>query len=208
MLLAACAAEAANIEVRQGGGRHSGRCRRWTSSSATSNLFAARLRPSPKASVAFRSDGGSLLAGIRIGMLIRVRNFTTIVPDAAQVRVGLCGGLARGRPPLPGSGASKVRVSCRLCAKGRRDGRKRPRPMRYWAPIWTKSVCLKDAIVYITQAAPNSMKWLNMEEAAQHGIDVALLPAPDAAPTTDASFWLQAAQGPETAADQPRRACD
>jgi hypothetical protein len=43
----------------------------------------------------------------------------------------------------------------------------------------------EDAIVYITQAAPSSMKWLNMEEAAQHGIDVALLPPPDAAPPSD-----------------------
>jgi len=35
----------------------------------------------------------------------------------------------------------------------------------------------EDAIVYITQASPSSMKWLSMEEAAQHGIDVELLPS-------------------------------
>jgi hypothetical protein len=43
----------------------------------------------------------------------------------------------------------------------------------------------EDAIVYITQAAPSSMKWLNMDEAAQHGIDVALLPARDAPTPSD-----------------------
>src|SRR5260370_10294617 len=46
-------------------------------------IFRSKVAPLSKATVAFRSDGGSLLAGIRIGMLIRVKNFTTIVPDAA-----------------------------------------------------------------------------------------------------------------------------
>jgi hypothetical protein len=56
----------------------------------------------------------------------------------------------------------------------------------------------EDAIVYITQAAPNSMKWLNMEEAAQHGIDVALLPSPsDAAPPSDPNAAAGAEQ-PQT----------
>jgi hypothetical protein len=47
-------------------------------------LFRNKVAPLSKATVAFHSDGGSLLAGIRIGMLIRVKNFTTVVPDAAQ----------------------------------------------------------------------------------------------------------------------------
>ena len=82
-LLAPPAAEAANIEVRQ--------------ADATAlvmvegdleltdiEIFRSKVAPLSRATVAFRSDGGSLLAGIRIGMLIRVKNFTTMVPDAAQ----------------------------------------------------------------------------------------------------------------------------
>jgi hypothetical protein len=45
----------------------------------------------------------------------------------------------------------------------------------------------EEAIIYITQAAPNSMRWLSMEEAGQHGIEVALLPPPDLVPPPVAS---------------------
>jgi hypothetical protein len=37
----------------------------------------------------------------------------------------------------------------------------------------------EEAIVYLTQAGPMSMKWLSTEEADRHGIDTALLPPGD-----------------------------
>jgi hypothetical protein len=46
--------------------------------------FAAKTAPLPSAFVAFGSDGGSLLAGLRIGEAIRRKRFSTIVPDGRR----------------------------------------------------------------------------------------------------------------------------
>src|SRR5262249_17169291 len=48
--------------------------------------FRAKVAALPAAgtTVAFRSKGGRLFAGIRIGKLIRSKRFTTVVPDAAE----------------------------------------------------------------------------------------------------------------------------
>ena len=185
LLLAPYAAEAANIEVRQGGAA--------TLVIVEGDLelsdiesFRSKVATLSKASVAFRSDGGSLLAGIRIGMLIRVRNFTTIVPDAAQCASACAVAWLGGAHRFLGVG-SKVGFHAAYVQKA--GGTAESGPGNAVLGAYLDQIGLpEDAIVYITQAAPNSMKWLNMDEAAQHGIDVALLPAPDATPTTDASL--------------------
>jgi hypothetical protein len=46
--------------------------------------FRTKTAGVPKAIVALQSDGGSLLAGIRIGTLIRMKNFYTLVPDGVR----------------------------------------------------------------------------------------------------------------------------
>jgi hypothetical protein len=46
--------------------------------------FAAKTAHLPSAFVAFSSDGGSLLAGLRIGEAIRRKRFSTIVPDGRR----------------------------------------------------------------------------------------------------------------------------
>jgi hypothetical protein len=43
--------------------------------------FRQRIMSQPKALIAFQSDGGSVIAGIEIGKIIRLRNFATLVPD-------------------------------------------------------------------------------------------------------------------------------
>jgi hypothetical protein len=146
-------------------------------------VFRSKVAALSKASVAFRSDGGSLLAGIRIGMLIRVKGFTTIVPDAAQCAsacgVAWLGGVHRflGAGSKVGFHAAYVQKAGMTTESG---------PGNAVLGAYLDQIGLpEDAIVYITQASPNSMKWLNMEEAAQHGIEVALLPPPNAAPPSD-----------------------
>jgi hypothetical protein len=143
-------------------------------------VFRSRVAPLSKATVAFRSDGGSLLAGIRIGMLIRVKNFTTIVPDAAQCASACAVAWLGGAHRFLGVG-SKVGFHAAYVQKA--GGATESGPGNAVLGAYLDQIGLpEDAIVYITQAAPNSMKWLNMEEAAQHGIDVALLPPADAPP--------------------------
>jgi hypothetical protein len=146
-------------------------------------VFRSKVAALSKATVAFRSDGGSLLAGIRIGMLIRVKGFTTIVPDAAQCAsacgVAWLGGVQRflGAGSKVGFHAAYVQKAGMTTESG---------PGNAVLGAYLDQIGLpEDAIVYITQASPNSMKWLNMEEAAQHGIEVALLPPPNAAPPSD-----------------------
>src|SRR6516165_9377943 len=46
--------------------------------------FAAKTAPLSSAFVAFSSDGGSLVAGLRIGEAIRRKRFSTIVPDGRR----------------------------------------------------------------------------------------------------------------------------
>jgi hypothetical protein len=146
-------------------------------------IFRSQVAPLSKATVAFRSDGGSLLAGIRIGMLIRVKNFTTIVPDAAQCASACAVAWLGGAHRFLGAG-SKVGFHAAYVQKA--GGATESGPGNAVLGAYLDQIGLpEDAIVYITQAAPNSMKWLNMEDAAQHGIEVALLPPPDAAAPAD-----------------------
>jgi hypothetical protein len=197
-LMAPHAAGAANIEVKQGVG------------AATSlvmvegdlelgdiELFRSKIAPLSKATVAFRSDGGSLLAGIRIGMLIRVRNFTTIVPEAAQCASACAVAWLGGARRYLGVGS---KVGFHAAYVQRAGGTAESGPGNAVLGAYLDQIGLpEDAIVYITQAAPSSMKWLNMEEAAQHGIDVELLPSPNAAPTSDPTTTASA-----VGSDQPQ----
>lgn len=52
--------------------------------------FISIALPLKRAIVAFNSDGGNLLAGLKIGMAIRLKEFTTLVP-ANSVCASACG---------------------------------------------------------------------------------------------------------------------
>jgi hypothetical protein len=180
LLLAAPAAMAANIEVRQVDSAAALVMVEGDLELSDIEVFRSRVAPLSKATVAFRSDGGSLLAGIRIGMLIRVKSFTTIVPDAAQCASACAVAWLGGAHRFLGAG-SKVGFHAAYVQKA--GGAAESGPGNAVLGAYLDQIGLpEDAIVYITQAAPNSMKWLTMEEAAQHGIDVALLPPADAPP--------------------------
>jgi hypothetical protein len=139
--------------------------------------FRSKVAPISKATVAFRSDGGSLLAGIRIGMLIRVKNFTTIVPDGAQCASACAVAWLGGGHRFMGTNA---RVGFHAAYVQKAGATTESGPGNAVLGAYLDQIGLpEDAIVYITQASPNSMRWLNMDEAAQHGIEVALLPPPE-----------------------------
>jgi hypothetical protein len=184
-LLAPPAAEAANIEVRQVDAAAALVMVEGDLELGDIEVFRNKVAALSKATVAFRSDGGSLLAGIRIGMLIRVNNFTTVVPEAAQCASACAVAWLGGARRFLGAG-SKVGFHAAYVQKAGATTESGPGNAVLGA--YLDQIGLpEDAIVYITQAAPSSMKWLSMEEAAQHGIDVALLPPPDAAPPPDPS---------------------
>lgn len=140
--------------------------------------FRSKIANIQHATVAFRSDGGSLLAGIRIGMLIRTNNFITVVPDGAQCASACAVAWLGGPRRFMGMG-SKVGFHAAYVQKGSTTTESGPGNAVLGAYLDQLGLP-EDAIVYITQASPNSMKWLSMDEAAMHGIDVSLLPPVDA----------------------------
>jgi hypothetical protein len=195
LLLVPQAAAAANIEVKQVDAATTLVMVEGDLELGDIEVFRSRVAAVSKATVAFRSDGGSLLAGIRIGMLIRVKNFTTIVPDAAQCASACAVAWLGGAHRFMGLG-SKVGFHAAYVQKA--GGPTESGPGNAVLGAYLDQIGLpEDAIVYITQAAPSSMKWLNMEEAAQHGIDVALLPPADA-PVPSAPNVAASQEPPQT----------
>ena len=116
--------------------------------------FQAKTAPLPttKTTVEFRSKGGNLLAGIRIGSLIRAKKFATVVPDGTQCAsacaLAWLGGIRRfvgehsrvvnkaGGPVESGSGNAILGAYLNQLGLSEK------------------------AILYITHAVPTSMQWL------------------------------------------------
>src|SRR6266545_3313096 len=133
--------------------------------------FAAKTAPLPSAFVAFSSDGGSLLAGLRIGEAIRRKRFSTIVPDgrrcASACALAWLGGVER----FIGSDGRIRFHAASDSASDRESGITNTVVGTYLAKVGLPF----EAVTYITQVAPNEMMWLNMSDVAERGIRVTLL---------------------------------
>ena len=118
--------------------------------------FATKTASLPSAFVAFSSDGGSLAAGLRIGEAIRRKGFSTIVLDgrrcASACAFAWLGGIER----FLGTDA---RIGFHAASNPASDGE------RNILPYLTKIGLPYEAVIYITQAAPNEMTWLNISDA-------------------------------------------
>jgi hypothetical protein len=133
--------------------------------------FAAKTAPLPSAFVAFSSDGGSLLAGLRIGEAIRRKRFSTIVPDgrrcASACALAWLGGVER----FIGTNGRIRFHAASDSASDRESGITNIVVGSYLAKVGLPY----EAVTYITQVAPNEMMWLNMSDVAERGIRVTLL---------------------------------
>jgi hypothetical protein len=133
--------------------------------------FAARTASLHSAIVAFSSDSGTLLAGVRMGEAIRRRGFSTVVPDgrhcAAACSLAWLGGVERflGADSTIGFNAAYDPTS----------GEQPASRTALVGEYLTKIGLPYTAIIYITQAAPNDSTWLDMSGVAQRGITVTLL---------------------------------
>jgi hypothetical protein len=127
----------------------------------------------PRAVVAFHSDGGNLVAGIRIGALIREKKFTTVVPDGASCASACALAWLGGTRRLVGQDASVGFHSAYV--------------LKSYGPVESSSGnailgaylnqlgLSESAILYITKAAPTSIQWMSLDDAAENGIAVAPL---------------------------------
>jgi hypothetical protein len=137
-------------------------------------IFKAKIGTLSRATVAFRSDGGSLLAGIKIGKAIREKNFITVVPDGSQCASACAVAWLGGARRFMGAG-SRVGFHAAYIQRAGATSESAPGNAVLGAYLDQLGL-LDDAIVYITQAGPSSMKWLTLDDASAHGIEVTLLP--------------------------------
>lgn len=135
------------------------------------SLFAARTSNVTKAVVSFRSDGGSLIAGIGIGELIRSKGFSTLVPAntrcASACALAWLGGMRRYMSPDASVGFHAAYNK----SSGSETGVGNAIVGAYANRLGLSYL----AVIYITQSSPTSMTWLSAEDAKKNEIDVSLL---------------------------------
>jgi ATP-dependent protease ClpP protease subunit len=152
-----------------------------TFGSEDADAFQTHIANLTSAVVVLNSGGGNLVAGIRIGELIRLRNFRTVVPSgmecASACALAWLGGTVRYMGP-------NARVGFHA-AYAIRQGRKTELGVAnaILGAYLNKIGLPYNAVIYITQAAPESMSWLTLAEAQRHGI--AVEPFPERDTTTD-----------------------
>ena len=123
--------------------------------------------------VAFRSDGGSLVAGIRIGTLIREKKFATVIPDGASCASACALAWLGGARRFMGEGAS---VGFHAAYVLKSYGPVESGSGNAILGAYLNQLGLsEDAILYITKTAPTSIQWMNLDDANEHGIAAATL---------------------------------
>jgi len=134
------------------------------------DVFRDRIAAVRKAVVAFDSNGGSLIAGIEIGKMIRLKNFATLVTQGARCAsacsIAWLGGTQRLMAPQAQIGfhaAYKVQLGAAT-----ETGVGNAVLGAYLNEI---GMPLR-AVVYVTETPPDSMTWLTVKEAERQGIDV------------------------------------
>jgi hypothetical protein len=137
--------------------------------SGDKDLFLRKILSLSSAVVAFDSDGGNLLAGIQIGEIIRLKNYSTIVQNgkscASSCALAWLGGTRR----FMGPGAKIGFHSAYNGDTGQITG-----PGNALVGAYLNKIGLPyGAVVYITSASPDSITWLSQADAQRIGIDVA-----------------------------------
>jgi len=130
--------------------------------------------PAARTTVEFRSKGGRLLAGLRIGGLIRTKKFATVVPDGAQCASACALAWLGGTRRFVGEHSS---VGFHAAFTIKAGGPIESGAGNAILGAYLNQLGLSEkAILYIARAGPTSMQWMSMEEAAEYGIAVAPLP--------------------------------
>ena len=145
------------------------------------DVFRAKIATvaTGRATVSFRSEGGSLVAGIRIGTLIREKKFATVVPDGAACASACALAWLGGARRFVGQDAN---VGFHAAYILRSSGPAESGPGNAVMGAYLNQLGLsEEAILYVTKTAPTSIMWMSLEDAAEYGIAVARLPQRSAA---------------------------
>jgi hypothetical protein len=132
--------------------------------------FRAQVGRLTKAVVVFNSRGGNLLAGIEIGKTVRLKSFATAVLDGRRCASSCAFAWLGGSPRFMERGAQIGFHAAYIESGGRasESGVGNALVGSYLTQIGLS----ENAVVYITQAAPTEMTWLNLRDAKQIGIEV------------------------------------
>ena len=137
-----------------------------------------------KAVVALASPGGNLSAGLEIGTMLRLKGFISFVPDGSQCASACALAWLGGAKRLMGSTAQVGFHSASIVKDGVATETSVGNAL---VGAYLNRIGLPDqAVVFITQAAPDDITWLSIEDAERLGIDVELFTptAPSRMPPT------------------------
>jgi hypothetical protein len=123
-----------------------------------------------KAVVALASDGGNLDAGTQIGEAIRLKGFLTLVPHGAICASACALAWLGGTRRLMGKSSQVGFHSAADVSTGGLSGSGDALIGAYLNKIGLS----ENAIVYMTQKAPNEIQWLTLSDAVKIGVDVEL----------------------------------
>jgi hypothetical protein len=130
--------------------------------------FANFALSSTDAVVVFQSPGGNLRAGIEIGRAIHLKGFATLVPDTVQCAsacaLAWLGGRIRYMSNTAQVGFHAVESEGQATVSSSGNALVGAYLNQLGLPA--------SAIIYITDASPQGMQWLNFTDAQRFGIDV------------------------------------
>lgn len=142
--------------------------------------FRTKVADIKNANVLFRGEGGSVLAAIRIGRYIRLKNWSTYVPAdttcASACALAWLGGTRRLAKPTARIGfhAAHITKGGQVTETGMGNA---------MVGAYLNELGLsEEAIIYITSADPRSMRWLTAKDAATFNIELETLPTRNAQP--------------------------
>jgi hypothetical protein len=139
--------------------------------------FSAEIGPYPKGIVILESDGGNMLAGLAIGETIRMRGFVTFVDSRSRCASACAIAWLGGAKRFMGIGAQIGFHAASDPSTGQESGMGNALVGAYLTRIGLPV----SAVLYITQASPDSMTWLSLSAAKSKGIDVSLFEPPSTA---------------------------
>jgi hypothetical protein len=136
----------------------------------------------PNALVVFHSNGGNLFSGIEIGKAIRLKGYTTLVPDEMRCASACALAWLGGRVRAMGTTAQVGFHAASNINDGKVTSAGNALVGAYLSQLGLPSA----AVVYITEPPPDSIRWLTAADAQQYGIDVKVLSLPDKQNAADA----------------------
>lgn len=134
--------------------------------------FAEIALQHPQAVIMFNSPGGNALAGVEIGKAIRLRGYSTYVPDDALC-ASACGFAWLAGTKRYMARSAKIGFHAVYVMDG--DQSRETGAGNALVGAYLNTLGLSEpTILYVTSAPPNGMTWMSFEDASKAGIEVSL----------------------------------